>query len=280
MSEALRQEYEVGDELGRGRFAAVHRCRRRTYAAGEDADSDDGYLAVKSIDKRRLLAAPDPLDLHCLDMEPKIMTLLSSSTSPAGQHLLNLHAAFEDDDSLHLVVDLCPAPDLFDRIASRGPFTEAEAAAVMAPLMDALAHCHRLGVAHRDVKPENILFDASGRLKLADFGSAEFSARPMTGVVGTPYYVAPEVLFGRLYNEKVDLWSAGVVLYVMLSGVPPFAGESPEEVFEAVMRGFLRFPTKIFHSVSAEAKDLMRKMMCKDPHKRLSAEQVLGTYVS
>lgn len=98
----------------------------------------------------------------------------------------------------------------------------------------------------------------------------------MSGVVGTPYYVAPEVLLGREYNEKVDLWSAGVVLYVMLSGFVPFYGETAEETFEAVVRGNLRFPTRVFRAVSGEAKDLLRKMVCKDVSRRLSAEQVLS----
>lgn len=143
--------------------------------------------------------------------------------------------------------------------------------------MKAIAHCHRLGVAHRDVKPDNILLNDSNELKLADFGSAECfrEGQLMNGVVGTPYYVAPEVLAGRDYSEKVDIWSAGVILYIMLAGVPPFYGDSATEIFEAVLRGNLRFPTRIFHSVSPAAKELIRRMLCKDVSRRFSAEQVL-----
>lgn len=135
----------------------------------------------------------------------------------------------------------------------------------------------------RDIKPDNILFDTRNRVKLCDFGSAEFfgcggEREKMSGVVGTPYYVAPEVLAGREYNEKVDVWSAGVILYIMLGGVPPFYGDSVEDTFAAVLRGNLRFPTKIFRSVSPEAKDLMRKMLCKDVSRRFSAEQVLSKF--
>lgn len=97
----------------------------------------------------------------------------------------------------------------------------------------------------------------------------------MRGVVGTPYYVAPEVLSGKDYNEKADVWSAGVILYIMLGGVPPFYGETVEETFEAVLRGNLRFPARIFRNVSTQARDLLRKMMCKDVSRRFSAEQVL-----
>lgn len=115
-------------------------------------------------------------------------------------------------------------------------------------------------------------------LKLADFGSAEWFAegRSMTGVVGTPYYVAPEVLLGREYNEKVDVWSSGVILYIMLAGIPPFYGESAGEIFEAVVRANLRFPSRVFRSVSTSAKDLLRKMICRDASRRFSAEQALS----
>lgn len=122
-----------------------------------------------------------------------------------------------------------------------------------------------------------MLFDFQGRVKLGDFGSAavvdEFGS--VNGLVGTPYYVAPEVVMGRDYNDKVDVWSVGVILYVMIAGVPPFYGETAAEIFEAVLRGNLRFPPRIFREVSAEAKDLLRKMICRDVSKRLSAEQVL-----
>lgn len=157
---------------------------------------------------------------------------------------------------------------------------EAEAAEILKQLVSAISYCHHMGVAHRDIKPDNILFDTRGRLKLADFGSAEWfgmncESGMMEGIVGTPYYVAPEVLRGREYNEKVDVWSAGVILYIMLCGVPPFFGETPTETFEAVLRGNLRFPPRLFRSVSPEAKDLLRKMICKDVSRRFSADQVL-----
>jgi len=134
---------------------------------------------------------------------------------------------------------------------------------------------------NRDIKPENILFDSRNRLKLCDFGSAEWFGGErewMKGVVGTPYYVAPEVLAGKDYNEKVDVWSAGVILYIMLGGVPPFSGETVEETFHAVLRANLRFPTRIFRSVSPQAKDLIRKMLCKDVSRRFSADQVLSKF--
>ncbi|GFQ01959.1 phosphoenolpyruvate carboxylase kinase 2 [Phtheirospermum japonicum] len=260
MCESLKRDYQLCEELGRGRFGVVHRC----YSA-----ADGESFACKSIYKHSL--SSDPTDRRCLETEPKILHLLSGCPS-----ILRLHDAYEDDDCVHIVTDLCDGGDLFDRLSSGARFSESDAAAVLTQLMAAVAYCHRLGVAHRDIKPDNILFDSRGRLKLADFGSAEFfGVSEMSGVVGTPYYVAPEVLTGRGYNEKVDVWSAGVILYIMLAGVPPFYGDGPAETFEAVLRSNLRFPTKIFRSVSPEAKDLLRKMICRDVSRRLSAEQVL-----
>ncbi|KAI3458737.1 hypothetical protein Pfo_015400 [Paulownia fortunei] len=261
MCDSLKTDYQFCEELGRGRFGVVHRC----YSPVADES-----FACKSIHKHSL--SSDPTDRRCLDIEPKILHLLSGCPN-----ILRLHNVYEDDDYLHLVTDLCDGGDLYDRLSSGNRFSEPDAATILKQLMVAIACCHRLGVAHRDIKPDNILFDSRGRLQLADFGSAElFGVSEMSGVVGTPYYVAPEVLMGREYNEKVDVWSAGVILYIMLAGVPPFYGDGPAETFEAVLRGNLRFPPKIFRSMSPEAKDLLRKMICRDVSRRLSAEQVLG----
>ncbi|CAA2983827.1 phosphoenolpyruvate carboxylase kinase 2-like [Olea europaea var. sylvestris] len=263
MCDSLKSDYQLCEELGRGRFGVVYRCFSPFF--GES-------FACKSIHKNSL--SDDPIDRQCLDKEPKILQLLSGCPN-----ILQLYKIYEDDDYLHMVTDLCDGGDLYDRVSLGTPFTEQDAAAVLKQLMVAISCCHRLGISHRDIKPDNILFDSAGRLKLADFGSAEWFGVSeeglMTGVVGTPYYVAPEVLMGREYNEKVDVWSAGVILYIMLSGVPPFYGEGPAETFEAVLRGNLRFPSRIFRSISPEAKDLLRKMICRDVSRRLSADQVL-----
>lgn len=262
--EALRREYVIGDEIGRGRFGTVRRCY--SAATGE-------AFALKTTPKAALRGG-DPLDLALAEQEPKAHLLVSGAT----RHVVALHAAFEDADAVHLVLDLCAGGDLFSALAARGPLPEPEAARLAAQLADALAGCHRRGVAHRDVKPDNLFLDAGGDyLRLGDFGSAAWfgDGRPMAGLVGTPYYVAPEVVAGREYTEKVDVWSAGVVLYLMLSGTVPFQGATAPETFEAVLRGNLRFPPRAFAAVSPEAKDLIRRMLCRDPARRFSADQVL-----
>jgi calcium/calmodulin-dependent protein kinase I len=267
MSEQLIKHYEVGQEIGRGRFGTVHRCfSRRT---GES-------FAVKSIDKS-LLA--DSYDRECVEHESKLHRI----ASVGNPHVVSLHNSFEDESSIHLVLDLCSGTDLLDRVSSDAPLPEPEAAALAKELLEAIAACHHRGVAHRDIKPDNIMFDMNGELKLADFGSAAWfggldGEQKMEGIVGTPYYVAPEVISGRRYSEKVDVWSAGVVIYMLLSGTAPFDGESAGDIFEAVLRANLRFPTKIFGWVSPMAKDLLRRMLSRDVTRRFSAEEALSKF--
>ena len=260
MCTALKTNYQLSEEIGRGRFGTIFRCFHPL--------SNEPY-ACKLIDKSLL---HDSTDRDCLQNEPKFMSRLSPHPS-----ILQIFHVFEDDQYLSIVMDLCQPHTLFDRMVD-GPIQESQAAALMKNLLEAVAHCHRLGVAHRDIKPDNILFDSADNLKLADFGSAEWfgDGRSMSGVVGTPYYVAPEVLLGREYDEKVDVWSCGVILYIMLAGIPPFYGDSAAEIFEAVVRANLRFPSRIFRTVSPAAKDLLRKMISRDSSRRFSAEQALS----
>ncbi|XP_051152772.1 phosphoenolpyruvate carboxylase kinase 1-like [Andrographis paniculata] len=261
MSGALERDYRVGEEIGRGRYGVVSSCR--SVATGE-------CFAVKSIDKR--LIRDDAVDSQCLRNEAKLTQLVSGHPN-----VVRLFDVYEDDEFLHVVLEYCGSGDLFERITDRPVYSESEARRVMVPLMEAVAHCHSLGVAHRDIKPDNILFNSYNELKLADFGSAEClgDGELMSGIVGTPYYVAPEVLAGRDYNEKVDVWSAGVILYMLLAGIPPFYGESAGDIFDAVVRANLRFPRAIFSKVSSEGKDLLRRMLCRDTSRRLSAADVL-----
>lgn len=282
MSAELKRDYEIGEEIGRGRFGVVHRCTSR--ATGE-------VFAVKSVDRSQLA---DDLDRELALMEPKLAQLASAGNPGVVQ----VHAVYEDEAWTHTVMDLCTGPDLLDWMGLRrgAPVPEPVAAAIVAQLAQALALCHRRGVAHRDVKPDNILIDAAAeededeedgrgaaapRARLADFGSAAWVGAGglgrAEGLVGTPHYVAPEVVAGGEYGAKADVWSAGVVMYALLSGgALPFVGESAAEVLAAVMRGSVRFPPRLFGGVSPAAKDLMRRMICRDEWRRFTAEQVLA----
>ncbi|CAN7004717.1 unnamed protein product [Brassica rapa subsp. trilocularis] len=195
------------------------------------------------------------------------------------QNVISIKGAYEDVVAVHLVMECCAGGELFDRIIQRGHYTERKAAELTRTIVGVVEACYSLGVMHRDLKPENFLFvskDEDSLLKTIDFGLSMFFKPDdvFTDVVGSPYYVAPEVL-RKQYGPEADVWSAGVIVYILLSGVPPFWAESEQGIFEQVLHGDLDFSSDPWPSISESAKDLVRKMLVRDPKKRLTAHQVL-----
>jgi calcium-dependent protein kinase len=177
-------------------------------------------------------------------------------------------------------MEYCEGGELFSLICEKKTLTEAEAAAYMRQILSALAYCHEAKICHRDLKPDNFLLTyKSGSLdiKLADFGlSQSFSEEDlMHDISGTPYYIAPEMLSGS-YNHMVDMWSLGVILYILLSGCPPFNGQSNEEILFRVYAASYNFSPTPFTQVSDSAKDLIARMIMKDPNLRITARQALN----
>ncbi|KRW98898.1 Protein kinase-like domain [Pseudocohnilembus persalinus] len=174
----------------------------------------------------------------------------------------------------------CSGGELFDKIKSLTHFTEKMAAEYMKQLLSAIYYCHQNNIVHRDLKPENLILESEKKgaaLKVIDFGtSRKFdSAKKMTKRLGTPYYIAPEVL-NQKYDEKCDIWSCGVILYILLCGYPPFGGRSEEEILKKVKSGKVRFDPEDWDRVSNDSKSLIKKMLTLDPKKRLSAQQALN----
>ncbi|KAJ9147844.1 hypothetical protein P3X46_029960 [Hevea brasiliensis] len=171
--------------------------------------------------------------------------------------------------------------ELFHWVEKHGRFSENESWVIFRNLMQVVQHCHENGIVHRDLKPENILLatkSSSSLIKLADFGLATYikPGHNLHGTVGSPFYIAPEVLAGG-YNRAADVWSAGVILYVLLSGMPPFWGKTKSRIFDAVRAAGLQFPPDQWDQISTSAKDLITGMLCVDPSKRPSAAQVLDS---
>ncbi|PKI76590.1 hypothetical protein CRG98_003049 [Punica granatum] len=194
-------------------------------------------------------------------------------------NVISIKGAYEDAVAVHLVMEFCVGGELFDRIIQRGHYTERKAAELTRTIVGVVEACHSLGVMHRDLKPENFLFvseEEDSLLKTIDFGLSVFfkPGEKFTDVVGSPYYVAPEVL-KKCYGPEADVWSAGVILYILLSGVPPFWAESEQGIFEEVLHGDLDFSSDPWPTISDSAKDLVKKMLVRDPKRRLSAHEVL-----
>merc|ERR1719220_2049993 len=197
-------------------------------------------------------------------------------------NIIKLHESFEDHRNIYLVMELVAGGELFDRIIEAGHFTEQQAAILMQQIIRAIYYMHESHVCHRDLKPENFLFVTKdpidkSLLKIIDFGlSCKFEpAQVLTTKAGTPYYVAPQVLAGK-YDQLSDLWSVGVIMYVLLCGYPPFFGETDAEVLSKVRLGNFSFNQADWKNVSEDAKTLIRMLLKMNPRDRYTAEQALN----
>merc|ERR1712190_81935 len=197
-------------------------------------------------------------------------------------NIIKLYETFEDHRNIYLVMELCLGGELFDRIIESGHFTEAQAANLMQQIVRAIYYMHENHVCHRDLKPENFLFTTKesidkSLLKIIDFGlSCKFEQNQvLTTKAGTPYYVAPQVLAGK-YDQLSDLWSCGVIMYVMLCGYPPFFGETDAEVLSKVRLGNFSFNAADWKNISEDAKNLIRMLLKMNPRDRFTAEQALN----
>ncbi|KAL3503511.1 hypothetical protein ACH5RR_037960 [Cinchona calisaya] len=260
--EDIKLHYTLGKELGRGQFGVTYLCT--------DIATEQQY-ACKSISKKKLVTKGDKEDMR---REIQIMQHLSGQPN-----VVEFKGAYEDKHSVHLVMELCAGGELFDRIIAKGHYSERAAASICRAIVNVVHVCHFMGVMHRDLKPENFLLSdrsENAALKATDFGLSVFieEGKVYKDVVGSAYYVAPEVL-RRRYGKEADIWSAGVMLYILLSGVPPFWAETERGIFDAVLRGYIDFESEPWPSISSSAKDLVRKMLTQDPKKRITAAQVL-----
>ncbi|KAL6988154.1 Calcium-dependent protein kinase 25 [Sarracenia purpurea var. burkii] len=258
----LKEYYNLGQKLGHGQFGTTFLCVEKTTRK---------EFACKSIAKRKLLTEDDVDDVR---REIEIMHHLSGNPN-----VISIKGAYEDAVAVHVVMELCTGGELFERIVKQGHYTERKAVELARTIVQVIETCHSLGVMHRDLKPENFLFvneREDSPLKTIDFGLSVFfkPGEIFSDVVGSPYYVAPEVLC-KHYGPEADVWSAGVIIYILLSGVPPFWAQTEQDIFENVLHADLDFSSDPWPNISESAKDLVRKMLVRDPRKRLSAHEVL-----
>ncbi|KAH9731332.1 CDPK-related kinase 3 [Citrus sinensis] len=249
-------KYELGKEVGRGHFG--HTCSAR----GKKGELKDQQVAVKIISKAKMTTA---ISIEDVRREVKILKALSGH-----KHLVKFCDACEDVNNVYIVME-------------GGRYTEEDAKAIVVQILSVVAFCHLQGVVHRDLKPENFLF-TSGRddadMRLIDFGLSDF-IRPderLNDIVGSAYYVAPEVLH-RSYSLEADIWSIGVISYILLCGSRPFWARTESGIFRAVLRSDPNFDDLPWPSVSPEAKDFVKRLLNKDYRKRMTAVQALSKLV-
>ncbi|XP_047334619.1 calcium-dependent protein kinase 19-like [Impatiens glandulifera] len=260
--EDVKKHYTLGKVLGRGQFGVTYLCTE--IGTGEK-------YACKSISKGKVISKIEKEDMR---KEVQILQHLSGQTN-----IVEFKGAFEDKNAVHVVMEVCEGGELFDRIIAQGHYSERAAASICRSIVNVVHHCHFMGVIHRDLKPENFLLSDktdNAMIKATDFGLSVFieEGKVYQDIVGSSYYIAPEILRGK-YGKEVDIWSAGVILYILLSGVPPFSGDSDKATFDAILRGHIDFDNQPWPSISRSAKDLVKRMLTQDPKKRITSAEIL-----
>ncbi|CAM9567411.1 unnamed protein product, partial [Phaeothamnion confervicola] len=272
----VEHAYRIGGVLGKGAFSVVREARHRT--TGD-------LVALKLIAKTRF--HENERAKEAVSKEIEAMGRIRRIDNPSLVRMLDL---YEDDAKIALVLEHLAGGELFDRIVSRGQYSERDASQLIFKLCSALHACHEHGVLHRDMKPENCIYataDPDAEIKITDFGLALLSEAPPPRcgpprvvehhLVGTPGYVAPEVLERHEYGPGCDVWSTGVILYILLVGYPPFYAENNNQarLFETIKKGQYYFHPEAWDPISAEAKDLVQKMLTVDVTRRISMAGVL-----
>uniref|UniRef100_A0A1J3HUM7 non-specific serine/threonine protein kinase n=2 Tax=Noccaea caerulescens TaxID=107243 RepID=A0A1J3HUM7_NOCCA len=263
----LEGKYELGKEVGRGHFG--HTC----WAKAKKGKMKGQTVAVKIISKSKMTSA---LSIEDVRREVKLLKALSGH-----RHMVKFYDAYEDADNVFVVMELCEGGELLDRILARGGrYPEVDAKRILVQILSATAFFHLQGVVHRDLKPENFLFTSRNEdaiLKVIDFGLSDFIRydQRLNDVVGSAYYVAPEVLH-RSYSTEADMWSIGVISYILLCGSRPFYGRTESAIFRCVLRANPNFEDMPWPSISPTAKDFVKRLLNKDHRKRMTAAQALA----
>lgn len=254
----IRDEYKIWmDQMGKGAFGEVRKALHLESGV---------YRAIKIIYKEQMI----PEDHKKILNEIEILKKLDHP------NIVKIYEYFEDTKFIYIVMELVTGGELFDKIQSVHRFSENKAAEYFHQILSGVNYLHKHKIVHRDLKPENVLFDGD-ILKIVDFGTSKIydASKKMTKCHGTPYYIAPEVLNGS-YNHRCDVWSCGVILYIMLCGFPPFNGVTDEEILDSVIKGKFSFNLPEFKFVSQKAKDLIKKMIKYNPKERISIEEALS----
>jgi calcium/calmodulin-dependent protein kinase I len=263
IDQAIIDEYEIGETLGTGHFSKVKLGINRQ--TGEK-------VAIKIINK------PTGSKIAMLKTEVDIMTRTEHP------NVVKLHKVHETPTVLYLVMEILTGGELFDRIVAKGHYSEADARKLSITMLNAVLYLHKQGIAHRDLKPENLLLKDTTEdavIKITDFGLSKIFADDAAGEVvmktacGTPGYVAPEVLTHENYTSQVDLWSIGVIVYILLCGFPPFYGDNDAQMFRKIKAGTYKFLSPYWDPISPDAKDFVSKLLVVDPKKRLNCEDAL-----
>ncbi|XP_061776803.1 death-associated protein kinase 3 [Nerophis ophidion] len=264
--EDVELHYEMGEELGSGQFAIVRKCKEKSSGVG---------YAAKFIKKRRLSSSRRGVSREEIEREVNILREIQHS------NIITLHDIFENKTDVILILELVSGGELFDFLAEKESLTEEEATQFLKQILDGVHYLHSKRIAHFDLKPENImLLDKNvpnPRIKLIDFGIAHQikAGNEFKNIFGTPEFVAPEIVNYEPLGLEADMWSIGVITYILLSGASPFLGETKQETLTNISAVNYDFDEEYFSNTSELAKDFIRRLLVKDPKKRMTIDDSL-----
>jgi len=255
----ITNDYEILATLGKGGYGEVKKVIHkltgdvRAMKVIKKESCDEGYLKTLSNEINILRQLDHP-------------------------HIIKLYEIYQDSSHIYMVTEFLGGGELFDVLVKKRALSESISAKIIKQVLQAINYCQTKRIVHRDLKPENLMLDSedSFNIKVIDFGLSRFynPNKKMCQRLGTPYYIAPEVL-KKKYDEKCDIWSIGVILHVLLCGAPPFQGRTDEQIFEAISLGFVSFSSAEWKSISNEAKIFIKKLLVVNPDNRYSARQAL-----
>jgi len=255
------KNYEIIKRLGEGSYGTVDKVLHKQTKA---------IRAMKKINKKNATSTEAEI-INEIEMLKKLDHL----------NLVKIYEFYNTDNDYCIITDFCKDGELFDKIQQHGPFNEKQAAYIIYQLLSAINFCHSSNIIHRDLKPENILIDTIKEdnlydIKVVDFGTAKMFDRNVSEKrrIGSSYYMAPEVLL-KSYSEKCDIWSVGVILYILLSKCPPFNGKNDNEIYKNIKIGEYDMTKTPWNKISKQAKSLISKLLEMNVKERLSAEQAL-----
>jgi len=257
--EKITKFYNLKQVLGTGAFSEVVLAEEKL----------TGILrAVKCIERKSIKGKEDVL-------ENEVMVLKKIK----HPNIVELREIYDNKSHVYLVMDLVSGGELFDRIVEKGSYTEKDASDIIKQILEAMKYIHDKGIVHRDLKPENLLFyspDEDAKIMISDFGLSKMEGSgDMSTACGTPGYVAPEVLAQKPYGKAIDVWSIGVISYILLCGYPPFYDENDANLFGQIMKGEYEFDSPYWDEISDSAKEFITHLMDVNPNTRYTCIEAI-----
>lgn len=260
-SDSVGKHYKVMGKIGAGSFGKVYKAQHLL---------SKKIRAIKVV-KKSMLKYQDGNKAFLKEIE-----MLVSLDHP---NIIRVYEYFEDEENYYVVEEFAEGGELYEQLYKLQSFNEKDGAKIMRQLLSAMIYLHENNICHRDLKPENILIESSTSLniKIIDFGTANYCSedKDLTQKVGTPYYIAPEVI-NKKYDKRCDIWSCGIIMYILLSGYPPYDGDDDETIMKNILKEEFDFKSEEWQDISNEAMELISKMLVKDPSKRISAQDAIN----